>query len=72
MLDSTEAQVAQNFSKQDTMEFCHKCDETTRWVAMSRGSRREQCSGCKDVYPCRSKCDHLDCQDEKSSWVKTV
>ena len=72
MFDSTEAQVTPESLKKDTMEFCHKCDEVTRWSAMSRGSRREQCSGCKDVFPCRSGCDHLDCRDEKSSWVKTV
>ena len=55
-----------------TVEFCHKCNSETLWETMRRGSKREQCVSCKDVFPCRSKCDHLDCQDEKASWVKAV
>lgn len=46
-------------------EFCHKCNRDTKWVPMRKGSKRVKCEGCGDVYPCRSKCDHLDCIEDK-------
>ncbi len=46
-------------------EFCHKCNADTKWVPLRQGSKRVKCEGCGDVYPCRSKCDHLDCLDDK-------
>ena len=32
------------------------------WQPMKRrGSTREQCTKCADVFPCRHACEHLDC-----------
>jgi len=31
------------------------------WQPMKRGARREQCTKCNDVFPCRHNCEHLDC-----------
>lgn len=28
---------------------------------MKRGGAHEQCTKCKDVFPCRNECEHLDC-----------
>lgn len=72
MLQPVELSVADDTDKPDTMEMCHKCRVVTLWTPLRRGSKREQCVGCKDVFPCRSKCDHLDCADEKASWVKVI
>lgn len=32
------------------------------WHPLQRGSDREQCRTCGDVFPCRHACDHLDCR----------
>ena len=31
------------------------------WQPMKRGAAREQCTKCKDVFPCRHACEHYDC-----------
>jgi len=31
------------------------------WKQLKRGSSRERCAKCKDVYPCRHACAHVDC-----------
>ncbi len=50
----------------DTHE-CHRCGFPTRWT-VARGDGRERCTGCGDVYPCRSsRCGHLDCEREREA-----
>ncbi len=44
---------------------CHKCNKETEWRPQKRGSKRVKCSGCGDIYPCRTSCDHLDCEADK-------
>lgn len=36
-----------------------KCSH--KWESMSRGSKRERCTNCGDVYPCAHACGHYDC-----------
>jgi hypothetical protein len=37
-----------------------KCNHN--WQPLKRGSSRERCTKCKDVYPCRgNNCAHVDC-----------
>ncbi len=31
------------------------------WKPLKRGSSRERCTKCMDVYPCRHDCAHADC-----------
>lgn len=31
------------------------------WKPMKRGGAHEQCTKCRDVFPCRNDCTHLDC-----------
>lgn len=44
------------------------------WKPMKRGAKREQCSKCKTVYPCRGTCGHLDCimdrDEELPDWAR--
>lgn len=48
----------------EDIEYCHKCKKETSWIL--RG-KRLKCEGCGDVYPCRSSCEHLDCQLDKKN-----
>ena len=38
---------------------CNSC----RWIKTSRG---EKCEVCKDVFPCKENCGHLDCHFQKA------
>lgn len=46
--------------------YCHKCDAETRWDKVKGKKKQEQCAVCKDVFPCRKPCSHLDCADDRS------
>lgn len=46
--------------------YCHKCNHETRWETYKALYLR--CSQCRDFFPCKKECDHLDCLDEKSNW----
>lgn len=35
------------------------------WRPLQRGSKFEKCANCGTLFPCRGKCEHLDC-----CWVK--
>jgi hypothetical protein len=35
------------------------------WVPMKRGSSHEKCIKCQTVFPCRHRCEHLDCITER-------
>lgn len=50
--------------------LCHQCNKDTFWVPIYSGSPRMKCSECGDIYPCRLRCEHLDCKLERSSWRK--
>lgn len=39
---------------------CRRCEDVTRWLPV-RGGRRLACEGCRDVFPCKHGCSHLDC-----------
>ena len=49
------------------VEYCHKCDTETRWEP-TRGGKNLRCQGgCKDLFPCRRLCEHLDCLQERAA-----
>lgn len=39
--------------------LCHRCGRVTQWQTIRGG--RLACSGCRDVFPCRHDCGHVDC-----------
>jgi hypothetical protein len=47
-----------------TRIYCHRCRKLTEWTDMRGG--RERCAGCRDVFPCRAECGHVDCAERRS------
>ena len=47
-----------------------------QWQPLKRGSNREQCRTCGDVFPCRYECSHIDCRlamnEPLPEWVTLV
>lgn len=44
-------------------EFCHNCNEITNWTLVK--DKFQRCTGCGDRFPCKKKCEHLDCMQVK-------
>lgn len=45
--------------------YCHRCQAHTLWEELKRGSTRERCVNCNDVFPCRTACKHFDCMQDR-------
>ena len=47
--------------------YCHRCRRETEWRARRRDAKHLRCEGCGDVFPCRSRCGHLDCEEARAA-----
>lgn len=51
------------------LQWCDRCQQDTRWERLPR-SKRERCTVCKNMFPCKPTCTHLDCQAARGETVR--
>lgn len=63
VIPSGETTPAPPASRAPKRKRCRRAEHDWHLV---RNGLRQECKTCKDSFPCRGECDHLDCRDARA------